>query len=131
MEPLTQVRILAGLLFKIARNNLFKPSNQHLIMAEKLSREKYEEIVVDLAKKGLTNEKIGLIIKKEHKIVPRSYEKIGKVLKKHNLESKSDTINLKRKIDMLTKHSLVHKQDQTFRRSLSKKSAKLRKMESI
>jgi len=100
-------------------------------MTEKLSREKYEELVIDLAKQGLTNEKIGLIIKKDHKIVPRSYEKIGKVLKKHNLESKSDTINLKRKIDMLTKHSLTNKQDKTFKRSLSKKSAKLRKIESL
>jgi len=98
---------------------------------EKLSKEKYEELVIDLAKKGLTNEKIGLIIKKEHKIVPRSYEKIGKVLKKHNMESKSDNINLKRKIDMLTKHSLTNKQDKTFKRSLSKKSAKLRKIESM
>jgi len=97
---------------------------------EKISREKYEELVIELAKQGLTNEKIGLIIKKEHKIVPRSYEKIGKVLKRHNIESKSDTINLKRKIDMLTKHSLTNKQDKTFKRSLSKKSAKLRRIES-
>ncbi|MFH1711419.1 MAG: hypothetical protein ABH840_03860 [Nanoarchaeota archaeon] len=95
---------------------------------EKLSKEKYEEIVLELAKKGMTSEKIGLIIKKEHKIVPRSFEKIGKVLKRHNIESDADTSSLIKAVKKLTKHSLTNKQDQTFRRSLSKKAAKLRKM---
>ncbi|MBU3913252.1 MAG: hypothetical protein KKE50_04110 [Nanoarchaeota archaeon] len=98
-------------------------------MVEKLSKEKYEELVLELANKGLTNEKIGLIIKKEHKIVPRSYVKISKILKKHNIQIDPDRASLEKAVKKLEKHALVHKQDQTFRRSLSVKSAKLRKIE--
>ena len=97
-------------------------------MTEKLTKEKYNEIVLELARKGMTNEKIGLLIKKEHKVVPRSIEKISKILKRNNLVSNPDNINLKKSVDKLTKHAQIHKQDRTFKRALSVKSAKLRKL---
>ena len=100
-------------------------------MAEKLTKEKYTDLVLELAKKGMSSEKIGLLIKKEHKIVPRSFEKIGKILKKHNITNQPDKENLRKKVKILEKHSSSHKQDQTFRRSLYVKTAKLKKLDAL
>ncbi len=96
-------------------------------MAEKISKEEFEKKVIELAKSGMTSEKIGLELKKE-KINAKNYEKISKVLKKNNLYISPDSENLKKTIAMLEKHSKIHAQDKTCKISLSRKSAKLRKL---
>ena len=100
-------------------------------MAEKLTKEKYTELVLALAGKGMTSERIGIEIKKEHKITPRSIEKISKILKNSDIKIQPDMENLKISIQTLEKHGSQHRQDNTYKRSLTIKKAKLRKLQSL
>lgn len=100
-------------------------------MALKINTEEYEKIVLELAKKGMTSEQIGLILKKDYKIPPRNFGKIGRILKKHNIPNSPDIENLKKSVQKLQKHASSHKKDKTFKRALLIKSAKLRKLQNI
>ncbi len=95
----------------------------------KLTEKEIEEKVLELAKSGLTNEKIGLELKKQS-IKPSDYKKkISQILKESNIQMSPDIENIKKSLDKLKKHSLIHKQDKTSGRSLAIKTSKIRKLQ--
>lgn len=97
----------------------------------KLSEKEIEAKVLELGKQGITNEKIGLELKKQG-IKPTDYKKrVSEILKQENLGKSSDIENIKKALEKLKKHSQNHKQDKTFARSFAIKTAKLRKLEKI
>lgn len=96
------------------------------------NHEEGEKIILELAKKGMMHEKIGLVLKKEHKITKKHLGKrISKVLKENNLYIDSDIKNLRKSIEKLKEHLKKNKADKSCKRSLMIKDAKLRKLEKI
>ncbi len=78
---------------------------------KKLSEGEYEEKVIELAKTGLTSEKIGEKLRKEG-IHPGEHEKkISKILKEKNLYTNPDLKNVEAKMENLEKHRQANKQD--------------------
>ena len=101
---------------------------------KKLTEEEACKLVVELAKQGVTSEKIGLMLKKDHKInnFEKEYgKKISKVLKENDLYISPDKRNLNLQIEKLKKHFGKHKKDQPTKRILRIQEAKLRKLEKL
>jgi ribosomal protein S15P/S13E len=101
-------------------------------MAEKISKQDAEKLVLDLAKKGITSEKIGLELKKL-KIDAKSTlgRRISHHLKENNMNVNPDIENLKKTVEELKKHLGKNKHDEPGRRALIKREAKLRKLQSL
>lgn len=96
---------------------------------KQISKEESEALILDLAKKGMTSEAIGLAIKKEYGISPKKEGiDIGKILKKNNAYQDPDIINLKKNVEMLKKHMEKNKHDFKTKRILTIKEAKLEKL---
>ena len=102
-------------------------------MAEKITKEEIEKLIIELGKSGMTSEKIGLILKKEHNVKVRKFlgKRISNLLKKNNININPDIENIKKSLEKLKKHLSKNKQDQPGKRALIKKEAKLRKLQSI
>ena len=99
---------------KIGENEEIKTEN-----SEKITQEKFEKMVLDLAKTGLTAEKIGENLRKQ-KIHPKEYgKKISKILKENNLYISPDLKNVEEKFNKVKKHFEKNKQD---KRALNEKS---------
>lgn len=93
------------------------------------SGKEIESLIVDLAKQGLTPEKIGQKLKEENKIKARDFGiKIGKMLREHNLYTDPDIKNLTTRTEKLKKHLEKNKHDNKTKRILLIKEAKLRKL---
>lgn len=99
----------------------------------KIDEKDFEKIVLELAGKGLTNEKIGLVLKKEYNI-PKAKKTFGKrisqLLKGNNINTDPDIENLKKSVENLKMQIEKNKQDMSPKRALMKKAAKLRKLQS-
>lgn len=93
----------------------------------KISEKEFESKVLELAKQGLTSEKIGLELKKE-KLYAKGYKKIGRILKENSNFKSPDIENLRKRVEKLQAHGKKHSQDKTYSRALSIKSMKLRKL---
>ena len=96
----------------------------------KIKPQEVEKLVVDLARKGIPSEKIGLILRDQHGI-PKARllgKKIGQILKENKIENKSEENNLANKIESLKKHFATHKHDYITQRTGVKYAAQLRKM---
>lgn len=93
--------------------------------------EEVETKVVELAKKGIPAQRIGLILRDEHGIPKAKLLglKIKKILIKAKLWTDPETTSLKNKIEGLEKHAAKNKHDYSALRSLSKHSAKRAKIE--
>lgn len=77
----------------------------------KLSLAEFEKKVLELAKEGLTAEKIGERLKLE-KIHSKEYDKkISKILKEKNLYVSPDLKNVDEKLEKIKKHIEKNKQD--------------------
>ncbi len=88
-----------------------------------------EKIIVDLAKQGLTAEKIGLILKEKYNIRPKAKGiVIGKILRKHNLYQNPDIKNLSIRANKIKKHLSKNKHDHKTKRTLLIKEVKLKKL---
>jgi len=99
-----------------------KPKNQ------KITQEEYEKKVLDLAKKGLTSEKIGEQLRKEG-IHPKEYKKkISKILKEKDTYSNPDLKNVQNKLERIQKHFDKNKQDKKSMRERERVFAHLRKL---
>lgn len=97
----------------------------------KYSEEEVKQIIVKLANKGITSEKIGLILRDQYGI-PKAklYNlKISRVLGEKELFEEPTLKNLKAKVEKMKKHVSVHKHDQVGRRSETISKAKLKKIE--
>ncbi|MDE1848442.1 MAG: hypothetical protein KGH55_00175 [Nanoarchaeota archaeon] len=79
--------------------------------AEKLSQGEYEKKVIELAKAGITSEKIGEQLRRQG-IHPKEYEKkISDILRKENLYTAPDVRNVEIKLENLKKHFEKNRQD--------------------
>lgn len=79
--------------------------------AEKVSQEEYEKKVIELAKTGITSEKIGEHLRKQG-IHPKEYGgKISGILRKENLYTAPDVRNVEIKFENLKKHYEKNRQD--------------------
>lgn len=90
-----------------------------------------ETLVVTLAKKGISAEKIGLILRDEHGI-PKArlitHKKISQILKENKIESDPLKQSVTKRSENLGKHIEVHKHDYTAKQKLTKRLAQLRKI---
>jgi len=86
---------------------------------KKITQKEFEKMVLDLAKKELTSEKIGEELRKQ-KIHSKEYsKKISKILKEENLYILPDLKNMQEKFKRVEEHLKKNKQD---KRALREKS---------
>lgn len=81
--------------------------------------------IIELAKQGMTSEKIGLVLRDQHGI-PKARVigiKIGKVLREANVWVDSENEGRAKKIETSSKHAATHKHDYTSIRSLTRTKA--------
>ncbi len=84
-----------------------------------ISQPEFEKMVLELAKKNLTAEKIGEELRKQG-IHPKEHsKKISEILKEKNLYSSPDLKNAEEKFKRIEKHVEKNKQD---KRALNEKS---------
>lgn len=94
----------------------------------KISQKEFEKKVLELAKKGLTSEKIGLELQKQ-KIHPKDFEKkISKILKENDSYINPDVKNVESKLERIKKHFEKNKQDKRAMREKDRVFAQLRKL---
>ena len=82
-----------------------------------------EKLVVDLAKKGNSPEKIGLILRDEHGIPKAKLigKKISQILKESKVKMPSEKEKINKNIEVLRSHISKNKHDYPAQRSLTKK----------
>lgn len=96
------------------------------IEKKKVSQKEYEKMVLDLAKKGLTSEKIGQKLTEEG-IHPKEYEKkISKILGKDYVNP--DLKNVEEKLERIKTHYEKNKQDKRAKREKDRVFSQLRKL---
>jgi len=94
--------------------------------AKRLSQKDYEIKVLELAKKGLTSEKIGEALRREG-IHPKDYgKKISKILGDKYINP--DLKNVEVKLEKIKKHYAENKQDKRAMREKDRVFAQLRKL---
>lgn len=99
---------------------------------EKKVEANVEEKIVELAKKGISPEKIGLELKKQGLFVKKTLGKrITEVLKSRGIEMNADLLNLQRNVETLKKHISINKLDFKAKRALLIKEANLNKLKKI
>jgi len=94
--------------------------------AKKLSQKDYEKKVLELAKTGLTSEKIGEALRKEGTHPKEYHKKISKIL--GNKYSNPDLKNVEVKLERIKKHYEKNKQDKRAMREKDRVFAQLRKL---
>ena len=96
---------------------------------KKLTISELKKIVLDLGRKGLTAEKIGLELKNNYNTSASQLKtKINKILKEGGIDKDPDITNLEKKIEQLKKHKSKNKHDYNTLVALSITSAKIRKL---
>jgi len=96
--------------------------------SKKITEEDFKKKVLELSKKGLTSEKIGLELKKM-KINPKDYNlKISKILKEENCFESPDLRNIKNKLERIEDHIKKNKQDKRAKRERERVFSQLRKI---
>lgn len=90
----------------------------------KIKPAEFEKIVVDLAKSGLSTEKIGLVLRDKHGIPKAKLlgKKIKEILQENNLSVSGVHDAFKSKISSVENHLAKHKNDKTAKRALNKKN---------
>jgi len=99
----------------------------------KMKADEMEKIVIELAKKGESPAKIGLILRDKYG-VPHSKmvgKKITSILKDKGVVYKTEKDILDLKVDSLRKHILKNKHDYNASKSLTKKLWVLNKFEKV
>lgn len=90
-----------------------------------------ESLVIDLARKNISPEKIGLVLRDQHgvpKVRLITNKKISQILKENKLGVNPEAENISKRIDNLKKHIEKHKHDYTAKQKLTKRLAHLRKV---
>jgi small subunit ribosomal protein S15 len=95
----------------------------------KFSKAEVEAIILKLANKGLSAEKIGLVLKDQYGIpkVQLFGIKIKEVLEKKDLYKEPTLINLEKKLKKIIDHYKKNKQDKKSERALIITKAKFKK----
>ncbi|MCK5624515.1 hypothetical protein KAI04_01615 [Candidatus Pacearchaeota archaeon] len=94
--------------------------------AKKLSQKDYEKKVLELAKKGITSEKIGESLKREGIHSKEYSKKISKILGDKYINP--DLKNVEVKLERIKKHYTENKQDKRSMREKDRVFAQLRKL---
>ncbi|MBU2616101.1 MAG: hypothetical protein KKC19_03280 [Nanoarchaeota archaeon] len=95
---------------------------------KKLSDKEFESKVLELAKKGLTSEKIGEALRKEN-IHPKEHgKKLSKILKEKGTYVIPDVKNIEEKLGKLRSHFENNKQDKRAMRERDRIASRLRIM---
>ncbi len=95
--------------------------------SKRISESEYKEKVVNLAKGGLTSEKIGEALRKEG-VHPQEFgKKISKILKDENLYLNPDLKNIEKKLVKISTHYEKNKKDRRAMREMTRIAAKVRK----
>lgn len=95
---------------------------------KKLSDKELEQFVLDLDKKNVPPSKIGLALKKEYGITPKTILKISKILSKHDLLRFPEELqNLITRAKKLREHWDKNKKDMVAKRGLQITEAQVRK----
>ncbi|MDD5700243.1 MAG: hypothetical protein PHH00_03600 [Candidatus Nanoarchaeia archaeon] len=96
---------------------------------KKLSADEYEKKVIELAKSGLTSEKIGEQLRKEN-IHPKEHgKKISKILQEKGLYVNPDIKNIEATLSNLERHYNANKQDKRALKDKERIHGKFRKLE--
>ncbi|MEX0932683.1 MAG: hypothetical protein WDZ77_01105 [Candidatus Pacearchaeota archaeon] len=96
-------------------------------ITKKPSQAEYEKKVLDLAKEGLTSEKIGEKLRRE-RIHPKEFsKKVSQILKEKEVYINPDLKNAEEKLEKLKQHYEKNKQDKRAMRERDRIAAKLRK----
>jgi len=96
--------------------------------AKNPTQKEYEKLVLELAQKGLTSEKIGEELRKRN-IHPNDYDKkISKILKDKNKYINPDLKNVNEKLERIKKHYEKNKQDKRAMREKDRVFAQHRKL---
>lgn len=96
--------------------------------AVKISSEEFKKIVLELADKGLTAEKIGEELRRRG-IHSKDYsEKISKILKENKKYQIPDILHVEKKLGRINRHYEKNKQDKRAMREKDRIFAKLRKL---
>ncbi len=96
--------------------------------SKKLSGAEFEKKVLELAKQGLTSEKIGEKLRQEG-IHPKEFDKkISKILKEKDSYVNPDLKNVETKLNRVVKHFGKNKQDKRSKREKDRIFAQLRKL---
>lgn len=96
--------------------------------AKRISQLEFEKKVLELAKKGLTAEKIGEELRQQ-KIHAKEYNtKISKILKDKRIYKNPDIKNIELKLERIKKHAEKNKQDKRAQREKDRIFAQLRKL---
>jgi len=100
--------------------------NEKTSKKKRISQLEFEKKIKELAKKGLTSEKIGEELKKQG-IHPKEYnKKISKILEKEY--SNPDLKNVQIKLEKIKKHYEKNKQDKRAMRERERIFAQIRKI---
>ena len=95
---------------------------------EKISSADFEKKIVELAKEGLTSEKIGEKLRQEG-IHSKEFDKtISQILKEKNMYINPDLKNVETKLNRIVKHYGKNKQDKRSMREKDRIFAQLRKL---
>ena len=95
---------------------------------KKVTQIEFERKVLELAKKGLTSEKIGEELRKQE-IHPKEFEKkISKILKEKEKYTNPDLKNVEKKLEKIKTHYSKNKQDKRAMREKDRVFAQLRKL---
>jgi ribosomal protein S15P/S13E len=95
---------------------------------KKLSEKEYEKKVLDLAKAGLTSEKIGEELKKQGIHTKDYNKKVSKILKENNSYGEPELKNIQNKLDRIEAHVKKNKQDKRAVREKSRVFSQRRKI---
>ncbi|MFA6022987.1 MAG: hypothetical protein WC781_02790 [Candidatus Pacearchaeota archaeon] len=89
-------------------------------MPERAKVEDIEAIVIDLAKKGTSPSKIGIILKEKYGVqkIKLLGKKISKILKENKISYEDDHVSIQNKIKSLEKHYEKNKQDKRAEREI-------------
>jgi ribosomal protein S15P/S13E len=97
----------------------------------KYTQEEVKAIIIKLANKGLTAEKIGLVLRDQYGIPKISLLnlKMKKVLEEKEKYQEPNIINLKNQVNKIIEHTKRHNHDQVARRALIINKSQLKKRE--
>jgi len=95
---------------------------------KKLSQKEFEKKVLDLAKSGLTSEKIGEKLRLEGTHSKEYDKKISKILKENDSYEDAELKNVQSKLDKIEVHLKKNKQDKRAMREKSRIFSQRRKI---
>jgi ribosomal protein S15P/S13E len=105
-----------------------KKIKEKKIEKKELTAQEFEKKVVELAKSGLTAEKIGEALRKEGIHSSKHNKKISKILKENNNYVNPDLKNIEEKLERIKTHYEKNKQDKRAMRERERVYSQLRKL---